>query len=57
MMKADKSFSSGVRQPKWNLERKMERMDACRKMKYLGLLTLPTGKKSQRDSEINIRCL
>lgn len=57
MMKVNKSVSAGVRQAKWNLERKIERMEACRKTKYLGLLTLPTGKKSQRDSERNIKCL
>lgn len=43
-MKANKSFAAGVRQAKWSLERKIERMETCRKTKYVGLLTIPTGK-------------
>lgn len=40
----NKSFEAVMRQAKWSLERKIERMETCSKTKYVGLLTIPTGK-------------
>lgn len=45
MVKVHKSFEAVVRQVKWSLERKTERMETCRKTKYVELLTIPTGKR------------
>lgn len=44
MVKANKRFAAGVRQAKWSLERKIERMETCRKTKYVVLLTVPTSE-------------
>lgn len=46
-MKANKSFATGVRHAKWSLKRKTERIETCRKTKYIGLLTIPTGKNEE----------
>lgn len=53
-MKANKSFAIGVRHAKWSLKRKIERMQTCRKTKYIALLTIPTGKN--RETERNTTC-
>lgn len=44
MMKTNKGFEADVRQAKWSLETKIGRMGTCRETKYIGLLSIPTGK-------------